>query len=76
MSPYGLHQMAGNVAKWDRTCLSHCQFMCTRCLGVVHERGAPPVRAQLDAIAVQAEVEMVSESPFSETVIAVSPVEA
>jgi len=41
----------------DRTCLSHCQFICTRCLQLVHESGAPPVSAQLLAIARQAEVD-------------------
>ena len=41
----------------DRACVSHCQFICMRCLQVVREIGAPPVRAQLKAIAIQAEVE-------------------
>ncbi|WP_447976960.1 hypothetical protein [Candidatus Nitrospira bockiana] len=41
----------------NRTCLSPCQFICTRCLSIVHERGSPPLAAQLEAIAVQAEVE-------------------
>jgi len=41
----------------DRACLSHCQFICTRCLQLVHERGAPPVSSQLLAIARQAEVD-------------------
>jgi hypothetical protein len=41
----------------DRACVSHCQFICMRCLEVVREIGAPPVRAQLKAIAIQAEVE-------------------
>lgn len=41
----------------DRTCVSHCQFICTRCFGVVRETGAPPVSAQLREIAQQAEVE-------------------
>jgi hypothetical protein len=41
----------------DRTCVSHCQFICMRCLQVVREIGAPPVCAQLKAIAIQAEVE-------------------
>jgi hypothetical protein len=41
----------------DRTCVSHCQFICTRCLGVARETGAPPLSAQLRTIAVQAEVE-------------------
>ncbi len=41
----------------DRDCVSHCQFICTRCLQVVREIGAPPIHAQLKAIAKQAEVE-------------------
>lgn len=41
----------------DRACVSHCQFICMRCIQVVLEIGAPPVRAQLKAIAIQAEVE-------------------
>jgi hypothetical protein len=41
----------------DRPCLSRCQFMCTRCLAVNSERGATSVLAQLQAIAIQAEVD-------------------
>jgi hypothetical protein len=41
----------------NQTCLSHCQFICTRCLGVVHELGSPPVGSQLLSIARQAEVD-------------------
>jgi len=41
----------------DRTCISHCQFICTRCLGVARETGAPPISTQLRAMAVQAEVD-------------------
>ena len=41
----------------DRSCVSHCQFICMRCLQVVREIDAPPVRAQLKTIAIQAEVE-------------------
>jgi hypothetical protein len=41
----------------DRACVAHCQFICMRCLQVVREIGAPPICAQLKAIAVQAEVE-------------------
>jgi hypothetical protein len=41
----------------DRACVSHCQFICMRCLQVVREIGAPPIRAQLKAIAIQAEVD-------------------
>lgn len=41
----------------DRTCLSHCQFIYSRCVGVSRERGAPPVSVQLQGIAQQAEVD-------------------
>jgi hypothetical protein len=41
----------------DQACLSHCQFICTRCLQVSRERGAAPVSQQLRQIAIQAEVE-------------------
>jgi hypothetical protein len=41
----------------DRACVSHCQFICMRCIQVVLVIGAPPIRAQLKAIAIQAEVE-------------------
>ncbi len=40
-----------------QSCASHCQFICTRCLGVARETGSPPLSTQLRAIAVQAEVE-------------------
>jgi hypothetical protein len=43
----------------DRMCLSHCQFMCSRCVGLARERGAPPISVQLQGqgIARQAEVD-------------------
>lgn len=41
----------------DQACLSHCPFICTRCLQVVRESGAPPVKTQVRDIAVRAEVE-------------------
>ena len=41
----------------DRACVSHCQFICSRCLGVARERGAPPISVQLWEIARQAEVD-------------------
>jgi hypothetical protein len=41
----------------DRACVSHCQFICTRCLGVARETGAPPISIQLREIAMQAEVD-------------------
>jgi hypothetical protein len=40
----------------DRSCVSHCQFICSRCVGLVRERGGPAVSAQLQEIARQAEV--------------------
>jgi hypothetical protein len=41
----------------DRACDSLSQFICMRCIQVVRVIGAPPIRAQLKAIAIQAEVE-------------------
>lgn len=41
----------------DRTCLSHCQFMCSRCVGVSRKPGAPATSLQLQRIARQAEVD-------------------
>jgi hypothetical protein len=41
----------------DRACVSHCQFICSRCLAVARERGAPPISVQLREIARQAEVD-------------------
>lgn len=41
----------------DRACVTHCQFICMRCIQVVRGIGAPPVRDQLKAIAMQAEAE-------------------
>jgi hypothetical protein len=41
----------------DRVCISHCQFICTRCLQVVREIGSPSLQSQLKAIAIRAEVE-------------------
>ncbi|MEK6633249.1 MAG: hypothetical protein AABY94_08015 [Nitrospirota bacterium] len=40
----------------DRVCVSHCQFICTRCAQIVREVGAPSIRAQVKAIAIHAEV--------------------
>ena len=41
----------------DRACPSHCQFMCSRCVGVSREQGAPVMLLQLQRIARQAEVD-------------------
>jgi hypothetical protein len=50
-------RVGGEAGCPDQTCMAHCQFICTRCLQVVRESGAPPVRAQIHDIAVRAEVE-------------------
>ena len=39
----------------DRACVSHCQFLCTRCLELTHESGSPPVTTQLLVMAREAE---------------------
>lgn len=41
----------------DQACLSPCQFLCTRCVSIERDRGRDSVQAQLEALAVQAEVD-------------------
>jgi hypothetical protein len=41
----------------DGACVSHCQFICMRCVQVVREIGVPPLHTQLKAIAILAEAE-------------------
>jgi len=41
----------------DRACLSHCQFICSRCVGLLRDRDAPPISTQLLELARQAEVD-------------------
>ncbi|MBH0203817.1 MAG: hypothetical protein HP496_16325 [Nitrospira sp.] len=41
----------------DRACLSHCQFMCSRCVGLSRHHGASPMPAQLMDMARAAEVD-------------------
>ena len=41
----------------DRACLSHCQFMCSRCVTVSRDRGAQSIAKQLVELARQAEVD-------------------
>lgn len=41
----------------NRACLTHCQFICARCLDIVREGDAPPVGVQLLEIARRAEVD-------------------
>ncbi|MEK9139413.1 MAG: hypothetical protein AAB308_00025, partial [Nitrospirota bacterium] len=41
----------------DRSCVSHCQFMCSRCVGVSRHPGASLIPTQLLDMARQAEVD-------------------
>ncbi len=41
----------------ERSCPSRCQFMCSRCVGLSRERGAPPMASQLLELARRAEVD-------------------
>ena len=41
----------------DRSCLSHCRFICSRCVGLSRDRDAPPVSIQLLTMARRAEVD-------------------
>lgn len=41
----------------DRSCVSHCQFICSRCVGVSRHRGARPISVQLREMARYAEVD-------------------
>lgn len=50
----------------DQTCLSPCQFLCTRCLGLAQGKGGPALIAQLKDIARQAEVDWCPNLRFSD----------
>lgn len=41
----------------DRSCESHCRFICSRCVGLSRDRGAPPMSSQLRELARRAEVD-------------------
>lgn len=41
----------------DRSCLSHCQFMCSRCVGLSRHQGASPMPVQFMDMARAAEVD-------------------
>ncbi len=41
----------------QRSCVTHCQFICSRCVGVSRHRDAPPVTMQLRELARHAEVD-------------------
>jgi hypothetical protein len=40
-----------------RSCVTHCQFICSRCVGVSRLHNAPPISAQLREMARHAEVD-------------------
>ncbi len=41
----------------ERSCLSHCRFICSRCVGLSREQGASPMSSQLLEMARRAEVD-------------------
>lgn len=41
----------------DRSCLSHCQFICSRCVGLSRHQGATPISLQVMDMARRAEVD-------------------
>lgn len=41
----------------DRACLSHCRFMCSQCVAVSRDQGAPVISTQLLELARQADVD-------------------
>jgi hypothetical protein len=41
----------------ERSCLSHCRFICSRCVGLSRDRAAPPMSSQLLEMARRAEVD-------------------
>ncbi len=41
----------------ERSCLSHCRFICSRCVGLSRDHGSPPIASQLREVARRAEVD-------------------
>lgn len=41
----------------ERSCLSHCRFICSRCMGLSRDQGSPPIASQLREVARRAEVD-------------------
>jgi hypothetical protein len=41
----------------NQSCVTHCQFICARCVGLSRDRGAPPIPIQLLELARLAEVD-------------------
>ncbi len=50
-------QVGADRACPERSCLSHCRFICSRCVGLSRDRGAPPMSSQLLEMARRAEVD-------------------
>ena len=50
----------------DRSCVTHCQFICTRCLELAVESGSPPIATQLWAMARRAEMDWCPNLNFSD----------
>lgn len=50
----------------DQACLSPCQFLCTRCLGLARGKGGPALVIQLQDLARQAEVDWCPNLRFSD----------
>jgi hypothetical protein len=53
----------------DRSCVTHCQFICTRCLELTIESGSPPIATQLRAMARRAEVDWCPNLGFSDRLL-------
>ena len=49
----------------DQTCLSPCQFLCTRCIGIAQGKSGAFLEAQLQELARQAEVDWCPNLGFS-----------
>ena len=41
----------------ERSCLCHCRFICSRCVGLSRDPGSPPMASQLREVARRAEVD-------------------
>ena len=50
----------------DQTCLSPCQFLCTRCIGLAQGKSGASLEAQLKELARQAEVDWCPNLGFSD----------
>ena len=53
----------------DQTCLSPCQFLCTRCIGLAQGKSGASLEAQLKGLARQAEVDWCPNLGFSDRLL-------